>query len=63
MQSVKFHMKDLNPFYTLLVGAWDSRKINHLDLTFYDCKCFADHPFTGQNMQQEGVNIVGYYNL
>ena len=29
MQSVKFHLKDVNPFNTILVKAWDSRKINH----------------------------------
>ena len=29
---VKYFLKDVNPFYTLLVGAWDLRKINHLNL-------------------------------
>ena len=29
---VKFFLKDGNPFNTLLVGAWDSHKISHLNL-------------------------------
>ena len=29
--NVKLHFKDVNPFNNILVGAWDSRKINHLN--------------------------------
>ena len=32
MQNVIFLLKDVNPFDTLSVGAWDSGKINHFNL-------------------------------
>ena len=35
MQNVIFFLKDVNPFKTLLVEAWDSHKINHLFYLIY----------------------------
>ena len=43
MQSVKFHLKDVNPFNTILVGVWDSRKINYSKSNECVCVCSVPH--------------------
>ena len=61
MQNVILLLKDVNPSNALLVGAWDSRKINNLNLNS-DCHSNYSLLFKNPTAGHEITNQNAYFS-